>query len=214
MLTPQHALETSNLPRKDIALLVAGAGTGGTVTGLARAIRDAEAERKDERRAFVLAADPVGSILGGGEVGSYQVEGIGYDFFPAVLDPKPPVVDQWIKTDDTEAFAAAKRLIKEEGLCIGGSSGTALASALKFLRSDAGRAIAEDATANVVVMLPDGVRNYMSKPWFLEGQKDKSELHDTIRGLIGRDLNDPYLEKKGAGLNANGSSSTPNGTTH
>lgn len=107
--------------------------------------------------------------------------------------------------------------MREEGLCIGGSSGTALASALKFLRSEKGRAIAEDETANVVVMLPDGVRNYMSKPWFLEGQKEKTELHDTIRSLIGRDLDDPYLKKASAskadaGLNANGTTK-PNGTT-
>ena len=71
----QYALKTSNLPRKDIALLVAGAGTGGTVTGLATAIRD---NQKGERRTKVVAVDPEGSILGGGEPGNYQVEGIGY----------------------------------------------------------------------------------------------------------------------------------------
>lgn len=179
------------------------------MTGLARAIRDAEKDKPaSSPRARVIAADPVGSVLGGGEVGPYQVEGIGYDFFPAVLDPKPPLIDSWIKTDDTEAFAAAKRIIREEGLAIGGSSGTALASALKYLASEEGRAIAQDPEANVVVMFPDGVRNYMSKPWFLEGQNDKSELHNTIRGLIGRDLDDPYLKKGEAGLNA----SKPNGT--
>lgn len=128
-----------------------------------------------------------------------------------MLDRAPELIDEWIKSNDTEAFAACKRLIKEEGLCIGGSSGTALASALKWLRSDAGRKVAEDPEANVVVVLPDGVRNYMSKEWFLKGQTESSELHNTIRDIIGRELDDAYNKKsKGSsGLNTNG---TPNGT--
>lgn len=128
-----------------------------------------------------------------------------------MLDRTPELIDEWIKSNDTEAFAAAKRLIKEEGLCIGGSSGTALASTLKWLRSEAGRKIAEDPEANVVIVLPDGVRNYMSKPWFLQGQTETSELHDTIRGIIGRELDDAYNNKsKGSsGLNTK---ATPNGT--
>jgi len=73
----QYDLETSTLPRKDISLIVAGAGTGGTITGLANAIRDNE-KRGDCCRATVVAVDPEGSILGGGEPGNYQVEGIGY----------------------------------------------------------------------------------------------------------------------------------------
>ncbi|TXT10990.1 hypothetical protein VHUM_01741 [Vanrija humicola] len=194
-----HALKTSNLRRKSVTALFAGAGTGGTITGLARAIRDSE-EKDGAARATIVAVDPVGSILGGGDVGMYQVEGIGYDFFPAVLDPKPPLIDEWIKTDDDEAFAACKRIIRLEGLAVGGSSGSALAGALKFLKSEEGKKIAEDPTANVVVVFPDGVRNYMSKEWFLkqdEGSRDE-ELHSTIRELIGRDLDDPYLKKKAA----------------
>ncbi|KAL1410080.1 cystathionine beta-synthase [Vanrija albida] len=208
-----HALKTSNLRRKSISALIAGAGTGGTITGLARAVRDSE--KDGASRATVVAVDPVGSILGGGDVGQYQVEGIGYDFFPAVLDPKPPLIDEWIKTNDDEAFAACKRIIRQEGLAVGGSSGSALAGALKFLKSEEGKAIAEDPTANVVVVFPDGVRNYMSKEWFLkqeEGSRD-AELHDTIRELIGRDLDDPYLKKKAATADkVNGSDSAkPNG---
>ncbi|OCF45695.1 cystathionine beta-synthase [Kwoniella heveanensis CBS 569] len=186
---------TSNLPNKSITVLVAGAGTGGTITGIGRAIRDNEA-----KRTTILAVDPEGSILGGGEPGTYQVEGIGYDFFPEVLDPNPPVVDQWIKTNDEEAFAMTKRLIRTEGLFVGGSSGSALSGAIRYLHSSAGQAIADDPTANVVVILPDGVRNYMSKEWFLEtaksAQKDAEnegsgeKLKDTIRGILGRDLGD------------------------
>ncbi|WWC92240.1 cystathionine beta-synthase [Kwoniella dendrophila CBS 6074] len=198
-----YALRTSDLPRKDISLLVAGAGTGGTITGIARAIRNYESklvngDAASHGRTIVLAVDPEGSILGGGEPGNYEVEGIGYDFFPEVLDPKPPVVDKWIKTDDEEAFAATKRLIREEGLFVGGSSGSALSGALRFLKSEDGKSIAADPNANVVVILPDGVRNYISKPWFLETSKrpvnedidEKEDLHSTIKGIIGRELND------------------------
>jgi len=80
----QYALKTSDLPRKDVALLVAGAGTGGTITGLARGQRNAEKENPDMTRATIVACDPVGSILGGGEVGSYEVEGIGYVSCPRI----------------------------------------------------------------------------------------------------------------------------------
>ena len=72
----QHALKTSSLRRKDISALFAGVGTGGTITGLSRALRDAE--KDGARRATVVAIDPEGSILGGGEPGNYEVEGIGY----------------------------------------------------------------------------------------------------------------------------------------
>lgn len=109
LTTGQYALKTSNLRRKSISALIAGAGTGGTITGLARAVRDSE--KDGAARATIVAVDPVGSILGGGDVGMYQVEGIGYDFFPAVLDPKPPLIDEWIKTNDDEAFAACKRIM-------------------------------------------------------------------------------------------------------
>ncbi|WVQ63268.1 cystathionine beta-synthase [Kwoniella botswanensis] len=200
-----HSLKTSDLPRRDISLLVAGAGTGGTITGLGRAIRDYEASlpqtngnSSSHGRTTIIAVDPEGSILGGGEPGNYQVEGIGYDFFPEVLDPNPPVVDKWLKTNDEEAFDATKRLIRKEGLFVGGSSGSALSGTLRYLHSEEGKHIAEDPNANVVVILPDGVRNYMSKSWFLETSKlptgenmdEKEDIKSTIRAILGRDLND------------------------
>ncbi|OWZ64337.1 hypothetical protein AYX14_02931 [Cryptococcus neoformans] len=206
-----YALKTSNLPRKDMTLLVAGAGTGGTITGLARAIRDSEAHMYPSdsdcsnlsngksnglyaSRALILAVDPVGSILGGGEPGNYEVEGIGYDFFPDVLDREPQLIDEWLKTTDDESFEATKRLIKREGLFVGGSSGSALAGALRYLQSPAGRHIAEDPEANVVILFPDGVRNYMSKPWFLteNNAQEGWELRTKIKEAIGRDLGDVH----------------------
>ena len=82
------------------------------------------------------------------------MEGIGYDFVPDVLDRKD--VDNWIKTDDAEAFAAARLLMREEGLLVGGSSGSALAGALRWLKSPEGKALAQSEGKNVVVLLPDG----------------------------------------------------------
>ena len=130
-------------------VLVAGAGTGGSLTGMGRRLKEHNA------RIEIVGADPVGSILGGGEPGpSYLVEGIGYDFFPDTLDRS--VVDRWFKTDDKTAFALALRLIREEGMLVGGSSGSAMQAALE---------VAKDAKpgSRIVVILADNIRNYMSK---------------------------------------------------
>ncbi|KAI0682123.1 cystathionine beta-synthase [Cerioporus squamosus] len=153
-----------------VDVLVAGAGTGGTITGLSRAIK-----KKHNKECVVVGVDPKGSILaypdelnaeGSGD--PYVVEGIGYDFIPDVLSRDPADVDEWLKTSDEEAFAAVRLLMRHEGLLVGGSSGSALSGALRWLRSERGRAVAQTKGANVVVLLPDGIRNYMSKPWFLK----------------------------------------------
>ncbi|TBU30616.1 cystathionine beta-synthase [Dichomitus squalens] len=153
-----------------VDVLVAGAGTGGTITGLSRAIK-----KKHNKDCIVVGVDPKGSILAYPDelntdsVGAqYVVEGIGYDFIPDVLSRDPADVDEWLKTSDDEAFAAVRLLMRHEGLLVGGSSGSALSGALRWLRSDKGRAIAQTKGLNVVVLLPDGIRNYMSKPWFLK----------------------------------------------
>lgn len=132
-----------------VDMVVMGAGTGGTITGVARKIKE------HCPRAIIVGADPVGSILAGGTcIATYQVEGIGYDFIPDVLDRS--VVDQWVKTEDGPSFKLARRLIREEGLLCGGSSGTALFAALQAAKS-------LKAGQKCVVILPDGVRNYMTK---------------------------------------------------
>ena len=140
-----------------IKVIVAGAGTGGTITGLARGLRKHNPDIK------VIAADPHGSILAlpsslnqthADE--AYKVEGIGYDFVPEVLDQH--IVDKWYKTDDRESFAYARRLISEEGLLVGGSSGSAIAAMVNGIR-DLGLG-KEDV---VVVILPDSIRSYLSK---------------------------------------------------
>jgi cystathionine beta-synthase len=97
----------------------------------------------------------VGSILAGpGPVGSYKVEGIGYDFIPDVLDRD--LVDEWIKTEDRESFLMARRLIRQEGLLVGGSSGSAAWAAVEI-------ALKYGPKKRVVTLLPDSVRNYLTK---------------------------------------------------
>ena len=128
---------------------VASVGTGGTITGCAQRFK------KEVPNVVIVGADPEGSILGGGEPGDpYLVEGIGYDFIPESLDNS--LVDRYFKTNDTRSFELARRLIREEGLLVGGSSGSAMQATLE---------IAKEAKpgSRIVVLLPDGIRNYMSK---------------------------------------------------
>ena len=133
----------------DLHMVVMGVGTGGTITGVAKKLKE---EIPD---IIIVGADPVGSILGGGKkVEPYLVEGIGYDFIPDVLDNG--LVDEYVKTEDEESFIMARRLIKEEGLLCGGSSGSAMVAALKA-------AVKLNNDKNCLVILPDGIRNYMTK---------------------------------------------------
>lgn len=118
---------------------------------------------------------------------SYVVEGIGYDFVPAVLDREQSTVDTWIKIDDEEAFAAAHRLMRTEGLLVGGSSGTALAGALSYLKSaDGWERFGNVSGKNVVIILPDGLRNYIGKPWFLDAtvRAPPTPLAQTISKIL------------------------------
>lgn len=133
----------------DLDMLVAGVGTGGTITGLAKRLKEEIPHIK------IIGVDPFGSILGGGtEIYPYQVEGIGYDFFPDVLDNN--LIDQYIKANDEDSFRIARRLIREEGLLCGGSSGTAVWSALQVAKE-------LKVGQNCLVMLPDSIRNYLTK---------------------------------------------------
>jgi cystathionine beta-synthase len=140
-----------------IKAIVAGAGTGGTITGLARGLRKHNPEVK------IIAADPFGSVLALPESlnqehanEAYKVEGIGYDFVPEVLDRE--AVDLWFKTDDRESFTYARRLIAEEGLLVGGSSGSAIAAMVRGVKE-----LGLGKGDIVVVILPDSIRSYLSK---------------------------------------------------
>lgn len=130
-------------------MIVATVGTGGTITGLAMRLKEVYPH------ITVVGVDPEGSILGGGkEIKPYLVEGIGYDFIPEVLNNR--LVDTYIKTNDKLSFDMARALIKHEGLLVGGSSGAAVAGAIKA-------ADALPPEARCLVMLPDSIRNYLSK---------------------------------------------------
>ena len=143
----------------NVYAVVIAAGTGGTLTGIARKIKDALPS------CLVVAIDPVGSILAEPDslndykrLEGYQVEGIGYDFIPTVLDRS--IVDEWIKIDDPEAFQCARDLIRYEALTCGGSSGTNVAGAVKWIRA---QDPAKLKGKKIVTILPDSSRNYMSK---------------------------------------------------
>ncbi|KAF7189375.1 Cystathionine beta-synthase [Pseudocercospora fuligena] len=156
--TAAEIVEQTNALPSNLAAVVAGAGTGGTITGISRGIRKAHGNKVK-----IVAADPKGSILAlpaelndDGKDSPYKVEGIGYDFIPDVLAQNE--VDVWYKTDDRESFYWARRLIREEGLLVGGSSGSAMAACMKAIKD---LNFSEDDS--VVVILPDSIRSYLSK---------------------------------------------------
>ncbi|XP_067897418.1 cystathionine beta-synthase a isoform X2 [Heterodontus francisci] len=137
-----------------VDMLVAGTGTGGTITGIARKLKEKCPNCQ------IIGVDPEGSILAEPEqlnqsdISTYEVEGIGYDFIPTVLDRS--VVDKWYKSNDEDSFQIARQLIRDEGLLCGGSSGSAVSVALQ-----AAQDLQEGQRC--VVILPDSIRNYMTK---------------------------------------------------
>lgn len=142
---------------KEMTHLVLAAGTGGTLTGIARKIKE------KAPHVTIVAVDPQGSILAlpdnlndKDRLKGYHVEGIGYDFFPTVLEQSS--ADVWVKSNDAASFQYARALIRHEGLMIGGSCGSAMHGAVDYIRQ---QKLSSDAT--VVVLFPDATRNYMSK---------------------------------------------------
>jgi cystathionine beta-synthase len=140
---------------------VAGIGTGGTITGTGRYLREVSGGS-----VRIIGADPEGSIYSGGPVHGYAVEGVGEDFWPETYDPT--VVDEFHRVGDAESFAMTRRLAREEGLLVGGSSGMAVVAALRTARD-------LPADAVVVVLLPDHGRAYLDKVF------DDAWMHE--RGL-------------------------------
>ena len=156
---------------------VGTAGTGGTLSGIAKHLK----EKIPDCR--IIGVDPLGSIIAGlpeDEVGSYKVEGIGYDFIPDVMHKE--YVDEWIKSEDAPSFLTARRLIRREGLLVGGSSGSAVWATLQYAKK-------MKEGQRVLTILPDGVRNYMTKflddKWMAENRfVDEPWAHGEVGDLI------------------------------
>ena len=161
--------------RGTITHFVAGVGTGGTISGTARYLKD------QNPKIHVVGADPEGSIYSGDTPRSYSVEGIGMNYLPETVDLK--VIDEMVRVSDRESFLMARRITREEGLLVGGSSGTAAVAAVKLAKT-----LPKDAI--VVVIFPDSGRGYMSKifndEWmiangFLAEGKRRATVGDVLR---------------------------------
>ena len=131
-----------------VEVFVAAMGTGGTISGTSRYLKE------KNPNILIVGADPEGSILSGDSPKSYKVEGIGEDFIPKTFNRQ--VVDEMIRVSDKESFNTGRRLAREEGLLVGGSSGTAVAAALKYARR-------LKKSKYIVALLPDTGRNYLTK---------------------------------------------------
>ncbi|WP_062216411.1 cystathionine beta-synthase [Streptomyces sp. NBRC 109706] len=163
-----------------ITHFVAGVGTGGTISGTGRYLKEAS-----EGRVRVVGADPEGSVYSGGSGRPYLVEGVGEDFWPDAYDRG--VADEIVAVSDKDSFQMTRRLAREEGLLVGGSCGMAVVGALEVAR----RLGPDDV---VVVLLPDSGRGYLSKifndEWmadygFLEGGEPATRVADVLRGKDG-----------------------------
>src|SRR5262245_38063732 len=148
-----------------VTVFVAGVGTGGTITGVGRYLKE------QNPNVLVVGADPEGSILSGGSPSSWKVEGIGEDFVPKTFNSQ--LVDEWVRVGDAEAFHYANMLARQEGLLLGGSTGTIVAAALRYAR----RLGPDDL---VVAVGCDTGRNYLSKVFDEDWLKENKLLyHDT-----------------------------------
>jgi cystathionine beta-synthase len=140
-----------------ITHFVCGVGTGGTITGTGRYLKE------QNPGVVIVGADPEGSLYTGAEARPYLVEGIGEDFIPETFDPA--IVDRWVTVSDRDSFITARRITREEGLLVGGSCGTAVFAALEV-----GKELGPDGL--VVVVLPDSGKSYLSKvyndAWMLQ----------------------------------------------
>jgi len=169
-----------------VTVFVAAAGTGGTISGVGKFLKERNAKIR------VIGADIEGSVLSGGTPGSWKVEGIGEDFVPSTLNAQ--VIDEWIRISDADSFLTARRIARQEGILLGGSSGTCLAATFRY----ALRCSEQDL---IVALCPDTGRNYLSKMYddlwmsqqgFTEAPPDQATAGDLLR-LLGREGKLIYL---------------------
>lgn len=159
-----------------VDVLVAGVGTGGTISGIGNFLKS-----KDPN-VLIVGADPEGSLYTGSVARPYKVEGIGEDFIPGTMDMD--VVDEWITVSDYDSLNTARRITREEGILVGGSTGTAMWAALEVAkRMGEGK--------NIVVIFPDTGRGYLSKvyndAWMRDnGFLERLPIHARVRDLVAR----------------------------
>ena len=155
----------------EITHFVAGVGTGGTISGVGKYLKEVSGGK-----VVVIGADPEGSVYSGGTGRPYLVEGVGEDFWPTAYDPS--VVDEIIASSDAESFEFTRRLAREEGLLVGGSSGLAVASGLK-----AAAKLGPDDV--MVILLPDGGRGYLGKVFNDKWMRSYGFLSDSDERTVG-----------------------------
>jgi cystathionine beta-synthase len=160
-----------------ITAFVAGVGTGGTITGVGKYLKEQNPAVR------VVGADPEGSIYSG-EISPYKVEGVGEDFWPGTFDRE--VVDEFIQVTDRESFVAARKLARQEGILVGGSAGLALHAAIQ---------VAVDSKPDdvIVVLLPDTGRNYLSKFFSDEWMRQNGYLQRLVPARV-REVIDSHTD--------------------
>jgi len=156
-----------------ITCFVAGIGTGGTMSGVGKFLKE------KNPRIRIIGADPEGSILSGGALGSWAVEGIGEDTVPRTFNSQ--VVDEWVRVSDAESFMTARKIARLEGLLLGGSCGTIMAAALRYAQ----RLTPDDL---MVALSPDTGRNYLSKMYSDEWMREKGFLQPEAKPLTAGDI--------------------------
>jgi len=166
-----------------ITVFVAGIGTGGTISGVGKFLKE------KSRKIKVVAGDPEGSILSGDSPKPWAVEGIGEDYVPQTFNSQ--VVDEWIRVSDTDSFTVARAMSRQEGLLVGGSCGTAMAAGLRYAQ----RCGPQDL---MVVLCPDTGRNYLSKLYSDEWMVEKGYMKPvgrprTVAELLARRGNVPVI---------------------
>jgi cystathionine beta-synthase len=165
-----------------ITHFVTGVGTGGTISGAGRFLKEKDPKIQ------VIGADPEGSLYTG-DIHPYKVEGIGEDFYPGTFDPA--LVDRWMRVSDRDSFLTARRLTREEGILVGGSSGTAMFAALEIAKD-------LDDSAVVVVMFADSGRSSLSKiyndEWMRQnGYLQRHPVHATVLDVVRDRVGTPGL---------------------